>query len=135
MSKSEIPAYEVTTEWADLGAIAEVSSSWAHSGLVATSDGELIGFHAGRLVAFDHEGHVRRVVDPGLTEGHGITLVREGEEELLWISDPGFLFERAAGEGDEGLAPMFGKGLQRVSRDPRVVKVTLGGEVRLELPI
>src|SRR5277367_6199317 len=85
------PSYSFSSYWADLSAVPDAATSWAHNGLVITSDGELIGFHAGQLVAFDRNGRVVRVVRPGLTEGHGITLVREGDEELLWITDPGFV--------------------------------------------
>ena len=86
--------HDVTADWADLSAVPEAVSSWAHNGIAVTSVGELVGFHAGRLVTFDRNGHVSRSVKPGLTEGHGITLVREGEEEYLWVSDPGFVFEK-----------------------------------------
>ena len=130
-----IPRHEMTSEWADLSAVPRVESSWAHSGLVATSSGELIGFHAGQLVAFDKEGRVQRVVNQELTEGHGITLVREGDDEYLWISDPGFVFQYTADVADDSMAPMFGKGLRHVGGEPRVVKVTLAGEVCLALPI
>lgn len=131
----QIPSHHVTGGWADLAAIPHAGSAWAHSGLVATSAQELIGFHAGQLVTFDPEGRPLRVVDIGLTEGHGITLVREEDEEYLWISDPGFVFEVGADDGDEGLAPMFGKGIRRHSSQPRVVKVTLNGDIRAELAV
>jgi hypothetical protein len=121
--------------WADLGAVPRISLSWAHSGLVATDRGELVGFHAGQLVVFSPGGGVVRTIESDLTEGHGMTLVRDGDGELLWLCDPGFHFARSEDEGDEGLATMFGKGLRQVRRDPRVVKVTLDGRVLLELPI
>ena len=94
---------------------------------MATSGGDLIGFHAGQLVVFDPEGDPRRVMNLGLTEGHGITLVREDDKEYLWVSDPGFVFEISVDDGDETLAAMFGKGVRRRSVRPRVVKATLGG--------
>src|ERR1039458_4354710 len=125
----------MTGDWADLSEVADSASSWAHSGLVATSDGELIGFHAGQLVAFDHHGAVSRVVRPGLTEGHGITLVRDGDDENLWIADPGFVFGSTPEEGDEAWTAIFGKGIRLVNREPRVVKMTLAGEILMELPL
>jgi hypothetical protein len=130
-----MPAFDIAGDWADLSAVAGAGSSWAHNGLVVTASGELIGFHAGQLVAFGSDGHVGRVVRPGLTEGHGITLVQEGDEEYLWITDPGFVFEPCADDGDEAWAPLFGKGIHREDRDPRVVKLTLDGEIVSELPI
>ncbi len=128
-------ADDMTTDWADLSAVPEASSSWAHNGIVVTGAGELIGFHAGQLVAFDRSGRVSRSVRPGLTEGHGITLVREGDDEFLWVSDPGFVFEVGLDDGDEEWAPVFGKGVHVASRPPRVVKMTLEGEILAELPV
>src|ERR1039458_673573 len=130
-----LPTYEFTSDWADLSEVPDAASSWAHNGLVATASGELIGFHAGQLVAFDRQGRVRRLVRPGLTEGHGITLVREGDEEFIWITDPGFVHVCSSEDGDEAWAPLFGKGVHVDSREPRVVKMTLTGEIRAELPI
>jgi hypothetical protein len=128
-----LPA-EVTWDWADLSRVPGIGTSWAHSGLVATSGGDLVGFHAGQLVTLDHLGQVRRVVDTELTEGHGITVVRDGDQEAVWICDPGFVFVCGAGDGDEGLATMFGKGLRRKSGPARVVKMTFDGGIVFELP-
>jgi hypothetical protein len=123
------------SEWADLSAVTEATSAWAHSGLVVTSTGDVIGFHAGQVVVFDDGGHVKRVVRPGLTEGHGITLVREGSEELLWVADPGFVFKLGIGDGDVEWSAVFGKGIYRETNEPRVVKMTLDGEILDELAI
>jgi hypothetical protein len=130
-----VHAHDMTFDWADLSEVPEAMSSWAHNGIVVTGAGELIGFHAGQLVTFDRSGHVSRTVRPGLTEGHGITLVREGDEELLWVSDPGFLFEVGPDDGDEEWTPVFGRGVHVASRPPRVVKMTLDGEILIDLPI
>jgi hypothetical protein len=134
-NRDAVPSYDFTSDWADLSTIPNAGTSWAHHGLVITATGELIGFHAGQLVAFDGQGRVRRVVRPGLTEGHGITLVREGDEEYLWITDPGFVHVCSDDDGDEAWAPLFGKGVHVDSREPRVVKMTLSGEIQAELPI
>jgi hypothetical protein len=130
-----VHVHDVTFNWADLSAVPEAADSWAHNGIVVTSAGEIIGFHAGRLVTLDRNGKVRRSVSTGLTEGHGITLVREGDEEFLWVSDPGFVFKVGLEDGDEEWAPVFGKGVRVESRPPRVVKMTLEGEIVSELPI
>jgi hypothetical protein len=131
----EIPSHNVSSDWAELTEVPEAATAWAHSGLVATSGGELIGFHAGQLVAFGNGGHLVRVVSQGLTEGHGITLVREGDTEYLWVADPGFVFACTSDDGDAGLAAMFGKGLRQETREPRVVKLTVSGEILAELPM
>src|ERR1700683_4879854 len=127
--------HDVTADWADLSAVPEAMKSWAHNGVAVHAVGELIGFHAGHLVTFDRNGRVLRSVKPGLTEGHGITLVREGNEEYLWVSDPGFVFAVGPGDGDEKWSGVFGKGVQVESRPPRVVKMTLDGEILVDLPI
>jgi hypothetical protein len=123
-----VHAHDVTFDWADLSVVAEAVGSWAHNGIVVTHGGELIGFHAGHLVAFDRDGRVSRSVKTCLTEGHGITLVREGDDEALWVSDPGFVFEVGLDDGDEEWAPVFGKGVHVESSQPRVVKMSLDGE-------
>jgi hypothetical protein len=130
-----VPDVDTATDWVDLSEVPDAGSSWAHSGLVVTAEGEIIGFHAGQLVAFDNRGDVRRVLRPGLTEGHGITLVRDGDDEHLWISDPGFVFGSTPDDGDETWAALFGKGIRLDNREPRVVKMTLGGEILDELPL
>jgi hypothetical protein len=130
-----VQGYEMTPDWADLSAVPEAAGSWAHNGIVVTETGEFIGFHAGQLVAFDRNGQFLRSVRPGLTEAHGITLVREGGDELLWVSDPGFVFEVGLDDGDEQWEAVFGRGVRADSRPPRVVKMTLGGEILSELPI
>jgi hypothetical protein len=130
-----LPAHKLAYGWANLTAVPDAADSWAHSGLVVTSSGELIGFHAGQLVAFDKQGRVVRLVRPGLTEGHGITLVQEGSEELIWITDPGFIFFAGKGAGDEVWRVLFGAGVYLETRAPRVVKMTLQGEILAELPL
>ncbi len=128
-------AYDMTFDWADLSAVPEAMHSWAHNGIAVTGAGELIGFHAGQLVTFDPSGQVSSSVRAGLAEGHGINLVREGDDEFLWVSDPGFVFEVGPDDGDGEWAQVFGKGVHPESRPPRVVKMTLGGEILAELPI
>lgn len=127
--------YDMTFDWADLSALPEAANSWAHNGIVVTGAGDLIGFHAGLLVTFDRRGHVSRSVRTGLTEGHGMTLVREGNDEFLWVSDPGFVFEVDPDDGDEEWAAVFGKGVRVASCRPRVVKMTPDGEILAELPL
>lgn len=130
-----IPPHEVISDWADLSAVPGATSCWVHNAVVATDTGEIIGFHAGQLVAFDTEGRLLRVVGTDLTEGHGITLVREGNDEFLWVSDPGFVFTCGADDGDPNWAPMFGKGVHCQTRAPRVVKMAPDGKIHSELPV
>jgi hypothetical protein len=132
--RPNIPSYDVAGDWADLAAVPGAASCWVHNAVVATDGGELIGFHAGQLVAFDSEGRLLRAVETDLTEGHGVTLVREGDEECLWVCDPGFVFSCGADDGDPNWTPLFGKGVHCETRAPRVVKMALDGQIRSELP-
>ncbi|MDT5135416.1 MAG: hypothetical protein QOE41_4727, partial [Mycobacterium sp.] len=133
--RPDIPAHDVIGDWADLSAVPGGASCWVHNGIVATAGAELIGFHGGQLVALDIDGHLRRVAETGLTEGHGITLVREAGNEYLWAADPGFAFMCDADDSDPAWMPLFGKGVRPLARAPRVVKMTLDGEICSELPL
>jgi hypothetical protein len=128
-----LAACEVTGDWADLSAVPRIERSWAHGGLAATQAGGVIGFHAGQLVAFNRQGRVRPVVETELTDGHGLTRVMEGQDEMLWVC--GFAFVCTGDDGDEGLAALFGKGLRQVAGSPRVVEMRLDGQVVVELPL
>jgi hypothetical protein len=132
---TNLPSYEVVGDWADLSGIAGTNSCWVHNAIVATDGGEIICFHAGQLVAFDPDGHLLRVVETGLTEGHGLTLVREDDGQYLWVSDPGFVFSCGADDGDPEWTPLFGKGVHCEARAPRVVKMNLDGQILSELPV
>nr|WP_300047138.1 hypothetical protein [uncultured Nocardioides sp.] len=127
------PSNEVTADWVDLSPVPGAAESFAHHGLAFTAAGELLAFHAGQLVAIDPHGTVTRCSDPGLTEGHGLTLVHEGEEERVWIADPGFAIACGSGTGDGLLPPTFGLGLDFVRTPGRVVQTTVAGDVVREL--
>ena len=130
-----LPSHEVVTDWADLSALPGAASCWVHNAIVATCGGELIGFHGGQLIAFNRNGGARTVAKTGLTEGHGVTLVCEAGDEYLWVSDPGFAFLCGAEDSDPDWVPLFGKGVRRSARPPQVVKMTLDGDIRFELPV
>lgn len=130
-----VPPHAVEVDWAELSGIPGIADGWAHSGLAVTSAGDVVGFHAGQLVFFGEHGRPRRIIRTSLTEGHGITLDQDGDEEVVWVADPGFLFVCAAGEGDPGLAALFGEGIRQATAAPRVVQMTLDGRIRRELPL
>ncbi|HXO57962.1 MAG TPA: hypothetical protein VN866_15700, partial [Mycobacterium sp.] len=56
LKPNNIPPYLVVGDWADLSAVPGAGSCWVHNAVVATDGGEIIGFHAGLLVAFDTAG-------------------------------------------------------------------------------
>lgn len=118
---------EQTYEWiGDWGAIPESSSArrgWAHPGMAATAADEIITFHQGdpTMLVFSPDGALLRSFETGLTEGHGITLAREGETDYLWIADSG---SKRLPELDYQYPPGDGG---------RVVKMTLDGNLVLTL--
>ncbi|MEV0291802.1 hypothetical protein AB0H36_47420 [Kribbella sp. NPDC050820] len=67
------------------------TDGWAHHGVVVTSAGEVVTFDEKlpRVLVLGRDGSLVRTFDVDLVEGHGMVLVREGDEELLWISDNG----------------------------------------------
>jgi hypothetical protein len=87
----------------------------------------VVGFHARRLVVFEHDGRVAKLSEPGLFEGHQLTLVEHGAEVLLWIADPGICIH-AQQNGN------IGSGLELVGGAGRVVLVTLDGAIVQEIP-
>ena len=119
--------WEWDTDWACLDEIPGAAEAWAHHGLAITSDDEVVGFHARRIVIFGRDGHVARMSTPGLFEGHQITLVRDGNEDRLWIADPGMCLHTKA-DGN------LGHGLEIEAGTGRAVLVTLDGAIVDEIP-
>ena len=130
---AEVPSYDLLSDWADVSAIPG-GPCWVHNGIVAVG-AELIGFHGGQLVAFDLDGQLLRVAETGLTDGHGVTLVRHADQDYLWVADPGFSFACGAEHSDPAWSPVFGEGVFVQTRAPRVVKMSLDGTIRFELPL
>ena len=119
---------ENTYEWIDhWGSIPETESAragWAHHGVVVSENGDIIGFHQQdrSVLVFDSDGNLKRSWDSGLTEAHGMTLVKEGATEYLWIADNGR--KRDPKAGYEYVAGAEGG---------RVVKMTLEGATVMSL--
>ncbi|MFS3128581.1 hypothetical protein ACLM5J_09265 [Nocardioides sp. Bht2] len=128
------PAVLVVNDWAQQGKVEGAARGFAHHGLAITSTDEVLAFHAGQLVTFAPSGDLLRVSRPGLTEGHGITVVSEDGDDMVWVADPGFAIDCGTGTGDGKLPPTFGTGLDLEVRPGRVVKLSLDGEITLELP-
>lgn len=132
-SNRTIPEHHVVSDWADLSRVVGADAGFAHHGLAVTAADELIAFHAGQLTIIAPDGSVRSTSRPGFTDGHGLTLVEEAGNELLWIADPGFAVACGVGTGDGKLPPDFGTGLDLTLGRGRVAKMTLDGTVQLEL--
>ena len=81
--------YEWIGDWAKIPNTESARTGWAHPGMTINGAGEIVTFHPGepRLLVFDPEGNLLRTAETSLTEGHWITVVREGDAEYLWIAD------------------------------------------------
>jgi len=94
--------YEWVEDWAQLPASETARRGWAHPGAAVTAGGEVVTVHPGepRLLVFGTDGALRRSLPvDGLTEAHGLTVVREAGAEYLWVADSGS--KRAPGAGYE----------------------------------
>ncbi len=118
--------YEWIDTWAKVPDSPSTREGWSHHGVVVSETGEVISFHQEdrTVLVFDAEGNLNRSWPSGLTEAHGMTLVKEGDAEVLWFADNGrkrFYTDRY--EYPDGDVQVTG----------RVVKKTLDGETLLEL--
>ena len=101
------------------------SRGWAHTEVVFSSAGELLTGHPGepKILGFDPDGELVRSFDVPVTEVHGLTLVRDGGEDVLWIADIGMK-----------RSPASNYATVRADRQGQVVAVDLRGNVVQRLP-
>ncbi len=119
--------YEWIDNWAKVPESESARAGWAHTDVVVTESGDIITYHQGdpTVLVFDKDGNLLRSFDTGLSEGHGMTLVREGGSEHLWIADPGAKRDPSAVYEYE---PSVNQG-----RKGQAVKMTLDGQTLLTL--
>lgn len=117
-------SYEWIEGWARIPDSSSARHGWAHPGMAVTEANEVVTCHPGEptLLFLGPAGDLRRTVAAPVTEGHGITVSREGAAEVIWIADPGAKRRRETNY-DRPPAPPAGQ----------VVKLTLAGEVALRL--
>src|ERR1700742_2326349 len=112
--------YEWAAEWDDTdGDILAMS----HTSVVITADGEIVvGAPAEATLVFrdaDSGEVTRRVAIDDVTELHGMTLVEEDGEQLIWIADTGTILYGGKDSLD----------IQHVVPEGQVVQVDLDGDV------
>ena len=120
-------SYRWVDQWAKIPATESSRRGWAHHGVAVTESGEVVTFHPGDSTMFFLDGAGNPVRSWGLpiTEAHGITLVKEGAREYLWIADNGQKRQHRLGyEYPSRTGPYAGQ----------VVKTTLDGEILFTLP-
>jgi len=78
-------------EWDENWAKVPQSDGWSHHGLTITESGNIISCNQSKatIQTFDKSGNLLSSWDTGLKEAHGITIVKENNEEYLWIADNG----------------------------------------------
>jgi DNA-binding beta-propeller fold protein YncE len=83
--------YEWQDTWASIPESDSTRDGWAHHGVTVTEAGQIITYHPGdpTMMVFDPDGALVRTFPVDLSDAHGITVVKEGGRELLWIADNG----------------------------------------------
>ena len=77
--------------WAKLPDTESAGRGWAHHGVAVTESGDVVTFHPAdsTILILDSSGNVRRTWGLPVADAHGITVVKEGGAEYLWIADNG----------------------------------------------
>ena len=86
-----VNSYEWVDHWANIPATESAKMGWAHPGIVVTESGDVVTFHPGdpSVLVLDGAGNLKRSWDLEVADAHGMTLVKEGASEYLWIADNG----------------------------------------------
>ena len=81
--------YDWIDNWAKIPDTESARTGWAHHGIVVSEAGTIVAFHQAdpTVLIFDQNGSLQHSWDSGLGEAHGMTLVKEGESEYLWLAD------------------------------------------------
>ena len=80
---------DLAYEWLDGWGPAADPAAWPHRGIVTIASGDLLMYEAGqpRFQVIAPDGVLRRTVPTVVAEAHGITHVRSGADERLWLAD------------------------------------------------
>ena len=105
----------------------ESLSGWAHPGMAVTEKQQIVTCDSGesRILVFSLDGELESSWVGDFTDAHGISVVKEGGTEVLWIADNG---SKRKSEHSYEYPP----GADQESG--RVFKCKFGGEELLELP-
>ena len=81
--------YEWIDNWATIPDTELGRQDKAHTGVVVTDAGHIMVFHEGgpAMLVFDGDGNQLDSWASSLTNAHGMTLVKEGQSEYLWLAD------------------------------------------------
>ncbi|MBM3933634.1 MAG: thioredoxin-dependent thiol peroxidase [SAR202 cluster bacterium] len=100
---------------------------WSHHGIVVSETSDIITYHQedGNVMRFDRNGVFKSSWQGWFADAHGMTIVKEGDAEALWIADNGR--KRMSKSGYEYPAVQA----QVIGQ---AVKTTLDGQSLLKLP-
>ena len=119
--------YQWVEDWAKLPETESSQKGWAHHGVAVTESGDVVTFHPGdsTILVLDHTGGVRRTWELPVADAHGLTLVKEGGTEYLWVADNGRKRQFQIGyEYPPSTGPYSGQ----------VIKTNMDGEIVATLP-
>lgn len=124
--------YEWIDNWAKVPDTPSAREGWAHHGIVVSEAGDIITYHPGesKVLVFDKDGNLQDSWDSRVLEGHGMTLVKEGGNEYLWIVDCGDKAFKS-----EAYVQAFEKPPGTHIPNGQVVKKTLDGRTVMTLDI
>jgi hypothetical protein len=125
--------YEWMDDWASVPDSESRRAGWAHPGMVVTEGGDIITCHSGdpMVLIFDKNGRLKGSWKGDFTDAHGLTLVKEGGTEYLWIADNGSKRQPANGydyppgsdqkSGQVFKSTLDGKTVMRLEKPPHPV--------------
>ena len=128
MTLNDSDNYHWIEEWdASRERTTESLSGWAHPGMDVTENQRIVTCDSGesRILVFSLDGELEYSWVGDFTDAHGISVVKEGGTEVLWIADNG---SKRKSEHSYEYPP----GADQESG--RVFKCEFGGEELLELP-
>ena len=81
--------YEWVDDWARIPDTESSRSGWAHPGVVVSETALVATFHQAdpTVLLFEPDGSLNRSWTADVTNGHGMTLVKEGASEFIWFAD------------------------------------------------
>jgi hypothetical protein len=119
--------YTWVDNWGQLPLSPRRHAGWAHHGIVAARNGEVVTFDAAdpTVLVFSSAGILVGSWSAPVIEAHGMALSTEGQHEYLWIADPG-----------AKRTPATGYQYEPAERRGQAIKFSLDGRVlqRLEKP-
>ena len=81
--------YEWKEKWAKIPDTESARTGWAHHDMVVSETGSVIAFHQAdpTVLFFDRDGNLERSWEAGVSNAHGMAIVKEGDAEYLWLAD------------------------------------------------